>query len=137
MERVINSSKYWFLNNLTYSPNKLEIRIIEGLAGGGEKIRRRGKTIDVPAWPVEITEKSKIVDILFRNVSTFECHEGGSGKSDKNGEPSFQSFREHRQSEFLDRNGSLFKNRRHYAVHTEFMVIDVLSEYPPVIIQEK
>jgi hypothetical protein len=135
MDRVINSSKYWFLNNLNYSPNKLEIRIIEGMIGDGGTGRRQGPTVDVPSWPVEITEKSKIVDILFRNVSTFECHEGVSARPDKNGGPSYKSFRELKKSEFLDRNGALFKNRRHYAVYTEFMTIDVLSEYPQVVIQ--
>jgi hypothetical protein len=136
---IINSSGYLFLDSISYVPNILKIRISEGILGNEERGRTIGTlTIDEPSRPVEVTNDSKLIELVFDDVRTFEVRDEvfEVPNERKYGKPSRDAFREYSESEFLGRSGHYWNEHpKHYAIFTEWHVINVLSQHPPIITQ--
>ena len=140
MRTILDESRTWFLQNLSYDGG-LKILLIEGFVGTKSEDIKIGDTVLSDTHPIETSQTSKTVQIQFSHFVTWqvidECFSNFDDYEKRDDLSFLQILERSKYLDYVNANHGwytdVFGSAKHYRVWTENEVIDIVSCKEPSI----
>jgi hypothetical protein len=142
---LLDSAHTWFLDSITfYAYGELCVELVEGIKGSKKEPVKVNDTVTMgPYFPVRVSESSRVISILFRNVLIYEVQNKSLDVGDEKLEKGRRNLSRCSNSGYLEyvKNGTSLsyssESYLHFFLWTEDYLIKIISEDEPTVVQLK
>ena len=139
MRTILDDSKTWYLNSLSYE-NELRLILIEGIVGTIPENLKVGDVVLNDLLPINVLPSSKIVLVRFADIITWqvinESYSNFDSYEQRDDNSFIQVLERSKYFDYVNANHgwySDYKKGKHFRVWTSDEVIDIVACEEPII----